>query len=825
MSRDSKVIVIVQSRLGSTRLPEKGLLPLGSKPVIAHVLNTMHQVPAAAWYLATDDASYPRLKDVAESCGFEPFAGSAEDVLGRFCAVVEKFRQDHGYLPEIIVRATGDNPFLFGTAACASVDQYYTDAEAAGSLPAYFTLTGLPHGSGIEILHVESLLKARECTDDPYDHEHVGPALYRHQDMFTCIFKPAPACWNHPELRTTIDTAGDYQKAKRLYACLSQKLESEGPFEDQSIVAAFDEPHIAGPILLIPSVTEEHGTGHFRRCAQLAKELQADLYTGSQPLPKEFQNVLDEYQLSPWQLLTQLPDVQFLHYEPGKLYRQVVLDQFVSSRKLAEHAALLGPVISIDEGAEETSWAQYLLDVIPSADEVRQVNDSYPQCIPLPQQRKTVKPAEIRSALVCIGGQDPAGLTESATRICTSCGLKVTSVTRDNPIPGLREHLYRYDLVVTHYGFTAFEALAAGCAVILVGTTPLHEQLASRYGFACLTAAALRNEPAAVKKLAAWIQTPEKLCNDAFVARYLSKEQPLSHVIRTLSDGVNRSCPVCGKNHEWTADPVVFRGTDRTFRRCSLCGITYLSWSQNRESEYAVDYFFEDYKKQYGKTYLEDFDAIKAQGIERAAIIKKLSPAVKPRILDIGCAFGPFLSAAAEQGCDPEGLDINKEAVEYVTGTLGFAAVAQPFPFTQWGHFAEGSYDAVTMWYVIEHMADLEKSLELCNRLLVTGGVFAFSTPDLSGVTGTCFPEKFYTQSPIDHLSLWNSRNCATVLERFGFTVVQVVSTGHHPERFPGAQHVRKGSLKYRYLMWKSKKRNLGDTCQIYCVKNRGIEK
>ncbi len=819
-----KTIVIVQSRLGSTRLPEKGLLPLGGKPVIDHVLSTMHQVPAARYYLATDESSYGRLQPEAEKYGFEAFAGSADDVLGRFCAVIRKFHADMGYFPEIIVRATGDNPFLFGTAACASVDQYYSDAETSGCLPAYFTLTGLPHGSGIEVLHAESLLKAQTLTDEPYDHEHVGPALYRHQDIFACVFKPSPACWKYPELRTTIDTAGDYQRAKRLYAWLNEKYGTSGPFEDQYIAAAFEEPHIAKPVLFIPSVTQDHGTGHFRRCVQLAKELHADIYVGDAPLPLEFQNVLSETPLEEWQLLKKLPDKDQLQHEPGYLYALVVLDQFITGSELADAATLLGPVCSIDEGAEDTGFAQYLLDVIPSVEDTRLVNGSFPQCIPLPINRKTQPSTELKKVLVCIGGQDPAGLTASAVSAAKSCGLVVTAVTKDTPVPNLKESMADYDLVITHYGFTAFEAVAAGCAVLLTGTTLLHEKLAEKYGFACISKDSLLNTDKAVKVLKSLVSTPEKLYNRNFLNLLGETSEPLSAVVRELSRGVSRHCPVCGKTHQHTADSVVFRGPDRTFRRCSECGIVYLSWCQKKESDYQADYFFEDYKKQYGRTYLEDFEFIKSQGVERASQIKEIldqapEPVKNPRLLDVGCAFGPFLAAASQLGFTAEGTDINQEAVDYVCTTLGFPAFCAAFPKIDIPEKAAKVYDAVTMWYVIEHMPDLDAVLRTVSSLLKNGGIFAFSTPDLNGVTGTYNIQKFFMQSPTDHLSLWESRNCATVLSKYGFEIQKVISTGHHPERFPGCEQIKPGSFRYRWLMRRSKKHNLGDTCQVFCKK------
>ena len=64
---------------------------------------------------------------------------------------------------------------------------------------------------------------------------------------------------------------------------------------------------------------------------------------------------------------------------------------------------------------------------------------------------------------------------------------KIPGVNVIPPVQNLKEYLFEYDLVVTHYGFTAFEALSANCAVVLLSTTKLHENLAKKYGFLCLS--------------------------------------------------------------------------------------------------------------------------------------------------------------------------------------------------------------------------------------------------------------------------------------------------------------------------------------------------
>jgi len=55
-------------------------------------------------------------------------------------------------------------------------------------------------------------------------------------------------------------------------------------------------------------------------------------------------------------------------------------------------------------------------------------------------------------------------------------------------------------------------------------------------------------------------------------------------------------------------------------------------------------------------------------------------PETAPKLLDIGCAYGPFLAAAKDGGFDPLGLDPAGEAVDYVKKTLGIPALRGFFP-------------------------------------------------------------------------------------------------------------------------------------------------
>ena len=854
-----KTVLIVQCRLSSHRLARKALLPLGGMTVLDWTLRAMRRVPADGYYVATDEASATELRPIVEQNSFSLFVGPLEDVLERFCLLIEETNAD------AVIRATADNPFLFYEAAEALSVEYARRKET-GTCD-YITWTGLPHGSGVELFDAHSLLQARALTSLPYDHEHVGPALYNHSERFTSIMLPAPREWCFPNLRTTIDTAADYRRAQAVVREVERALSVEGargtelgsdstacaPYDAAHIIAACSVHDLLFPVLCVPCVKKGRGTGHLRRALSIAVALGADVYLPNDAdLDKGRMDGLISAAkadgLSDWQLTSRLP-------EAGD-YALIVTDAFSLNRELALRLSAAAPLVAIDEGSLNTDVCDYLLDIIPSCGQERAANLADPSFVTLPEKRRTeMRPAtlsDIRSVLVTVGGEDPADLVIPAAvafaRAATAVGspLRVTAIVPDTaeaagrlsddladvitliaPVHNLRERLYEYDVVVTHYGFTAFEAVAAGCGVMLLGTTPLHAQLAQKHGFVCIASSDI-NE-AGVRVVLSNIAA---LYPESPFSRRGAGQRDLGAFIRTLARGSRYPCPICGERGSTAhvADAVVSRVPARTFRRCAECGLLYMSWTADTDEKlYDEAYFFDSYRRQYGKTYLDDFSAIKSQCVRRTSIIDQLyraaHKAITPTVLDIGCAFGPYLDAASDAGWQVFGTDVSEEAVRYVQDTLHYPAAHARFPaFDPAAAFGVRQFDAVTMWFVIEHFQNLDAVLRGVSRVLKTGGIFAFSTPSASGVSARFSPQRFFQQSPSDHFSLWEPARAASLLRRYGFKVVKMVYTGHHPERFPKFSR-RQGPSSFRFSLFSAVSHffGLGDTFEVYCRKEREV--
>lgn len=200
--------IVVQVRLGSTRLPGKALLPLGGASLTDQVLARLALVPGAAHILATDEASGAALAPIAARHGFDILVGPPEDVLARYCLAIRTFGLQR------VLRATGDNPLVSHEAASLLI-------ERGNRTPSdYATFTGLPIGMGVELVAAPALLRAEAEARLPAEREHVCPYLYGHPELFSLDRAPAPEAFILPEARVTVDTAADYEAVQGIYAAL-----------------------------------------------------------------------------------------------------------------------------------------------------------------------------------------------------------------------------------------------------------------------------------------------------------------------------------------------------------------------------------------------------------------------------------------------------------------------------------------------------------------------------------------------------------------------------------------------------------------------------
>lgn len=572
--------------------------------------------------------------------------------------------------------------------------------------------------------------------------------------------------------------------------------------------------------LLVPELGRSRGLGHIVRSFALASELDGEV---SIVLPER----PDTDQRTRTELLDTLP-VDPIACEIVETiaarYDFVVFDQMrpsLSDLRKCEDALTVG----IDAGGEARRFLSYLIDTLPNLERTPANTASTGFLRPVTTKRSGF-PDGLSSVLVSFGGADPAGLTvptvksivESsigrpasvtavwgpfAPRESLPVGVQVLDAPKD-----LRERLHMFDLVVTSFGLTAYEALSANVPVALVNPTAYHDALSRKAGF--LTFGVGRR---AARRVAG---AKKKFGEIVTASRSLAPPKPVA-----LSDTLNALAPEGVRGI--STYPVIARFRDRTYRRAPSGLIAMQRYSPSG-IQYSESYFSDEYKKQYGRTYLEDFDSIAAVAHERINTSERVAPAgSSTTLLDIGCAYGPFLASAHERGYRVFGIDVAHEPVEYVTNTLGLRALSCDVRAFDPAVFGISTFDRITMWYVIEHFAEIDDILRTVARLIAPGGVFAFSTPNATGVSGRRDPRRFLESSPADHFTVWSPRSAARVLREYGFAVKKIRVTGHHPERFT-VSSTRLGARKpiQDLLGIFSRVFGRGDTFEVYAVRTKG---
>lgn len=213
--------VFLQVRLDSTRLPGKALLPLEDYTVIEQAMRSLKTANADVFSLVTEPSSASKLKPLAEKWGYEVFVGDKENVLKRYADAIQFFSVS------TVIRATGDNPLVSGKLANLILDYHFLkNADYSG-------FTGIPLGTGVEVLKSDAVIKANCLSDDPYEKEHVSPYLYFRDQEFLINKVPVSAEYYFPDGRVTMDTEEDYIEIKQIYSQLYQGK----PIDIQTLVS------------------------------------------------------------------------------------------------------------------------------------------------------------------------------------------------------------------------------------------------------------------------------------------------------------------------------------------------------------------------------------------------------------------------------------------------------------------------------------------------------------------------------------------------------------------------------------------------------------
>ena len=236
------------------------------------------------------------------------------------------------------------------------------------------------------------------------------------------------------------------------------------------------------------------------------------------------------------------------------------------------------------------------------------------------------------------------------------------------------------------------------------------------------------------------------------------------NIIQTIT------CPICHRPSTWR----LARKDGWDYYGCRSCSLVYIHPQPSPEF----------LTSQYQGYLPEDEIQIRSWRLSMEEVFRQSADLIeqrkKPgRILDVGCGYGFFLNHMAQRGWQAEGLEISAVGRRYASAHFPDMPIrSAPLPDPA---IPEGAYDAVTLFYVLEHLADPIGVLQETRRILKPGGVLLLRWPHTTPIVRLLGPfarilDLYHTPY---HLFDYSPRFIKKAMTASGFGSIQTGIAGY----------------------------------------------
>ena len=221
-SKESRIGIVVQARMGSSRLRGKVLMRIQNRTLLEYLVEGCRTVKDSLVLCVATSTEGPD-DAIAQHCaeiGVECYRGPLEDVAGRYLGAAS------AYNLHAVVRISADSPLIPPSIVAELICRY---REAAGcDLATNVLRRTYLSGMSVEVIRTLALAGAYPLMTAE-EREHVTPYFYAHRDDFCIVSVERSAPLEGGKL--SVDTAGDFALIKALIERL-QKAHSDYSVEE-----------------------------------------------------------------------------------------------------------------------------------------------------------------------------------------------------------------------------------------------------------------------------------------------------------------------------------------------------------------------------------------------------------------------------------------------------------------------------------------------------------------------------------------------------------------------------------------------------------------
>ncbi len=234
------------------------------------------------------------------------------------------------------------------------------------------------------------------------------------------------------------------------------------------------------------------------------------------------------------------------------------------------------------------------------------------------------------------------------------------------------------------------------------------------------------------------------------------------------------SCPVCGSKNILPVLSIKDYTVSHEFFEIWECKHCTLRFTQNiPEQEEIAPYYKSESYISHSDTSAGFINKLYHQVRKHTLagkknLVKKYALLNHGSILDIGCGTGAFLNTMKQAGWDAAGLEPDETARENALELYGLELDSSEKLFLLPGE----SFDAITMWHVLEHVHDQHAYINQIKNLLKPGGKLFIAVPN-----HTCYDEEIYKEfwAAYDvprHLYHFSPGSMKELLSLHGFDII-----------------------------------------------------
>lgn len=235
-------------------------------------------------------------------------------------------------------------------------------------------------------------------------------------------------------------------------------------------------------------------------------------------------------------------------------------------------------------------------------------------------------------------------------------------------------------------------------------------------------------------------------------------------------------CPVCGNKAVVKFLQVTDHSASKKIFEVWRCPGCTLCFTQDApgQNEIGPYYQFEDYishtdtKKGLVNRLYHFVRGITLNSKKR--IVEKAAGIKNGHLLDIGSGTGAFLNKMQQNGWQVTGLEPDETARKKCLENHGITAQPPENLFS----LPDASFDAITLWHVLEHVHQLQEYIQKIKTLLKPGGALIIAVPNYTSHDAQVYQQYWAAWDVPRHLYHFSPKAMDALLSAHGLTVQQI---------------------------------------------------